>query len=420
MTSITNSHTELTRSMNSTISALRIDIRGIRWPALQLLALGFSLSLAACSSLPTAGPRTSQIHDEYQPDAATHPFELVNVTANTVEVLKHQPAPSLASRFGDNEAAPEIVLGQGDGVTVTIWEIGSDPLFSSSPAMAQQIPTVSASRGSVIPEQIVGNDGCITIPFAGRISVAGHTTVEVQAAIEQALAGKAQKPQALVTLTRNASNTVTVVGEVTNGARVPLSTYGERLLDVLAMAGGIKAPTYEIQVQLTRGDSTVTVPLPQVLGDPSEDILLHPKDNLVITRQPETYTAFGATGHNAQITFDAAHLNLTEAVAKSGGLTDSRADPRGIFVFRYEPKHVAENLGTVPAQLGDDAIVPVVYQLDFTKAGSYFLAQNFDVRDHDILYVANAPATELEKFLNLIGLVTSPLINGAVVDSSLK
>jgi len=420
MTSITNSYTELTLSMNSTTSTLRIEIRSIRWPALQLLALGFSLSLAACSSLPTAGPRTSQIHDEYQPDAATHPFELVNVTANAVEVLKHQPPPSLAARFGDNEAAPEIMIGQGDGVTVTIWEVGSDPLFAAVPAIAQQMPTVNASRGSIIPEQIVGNDGCITIPFAGRIPVAGHTTVEVQAAIEQALAGKAQKPQVLVNLTRNASNTVTVMGEVTNGARVPLSTYGERLLDVLAMAGGVKAPSYEIQVQLTRGDSTVTVPLPQVLGDPSEDIRLRPRDNLVIMRQPETFTVFGAAGRNSQINFDAARVSLTEAVAKSGGLTDSRADPRGVFVFRYEPKHVAENLGPLPAQLGDDAVVPVVYQLDFTKAGNYFLAQNFALHDHDILYVANAPATELEKFLNLIGLVTSPLINGAVVDSSLK
>jgi len=420
MTSITNSHTELTRSMNPTASALRIDIRSIRRPALHLFALSFSLGLAACSTLPTAGPRASEIQDEYQPKASTHPFELVDVTENTVEVLKHRPDPTLAARFGDDATSPEIVIGRGDGVTLTVWEVGSDPLFSSSPAISQQVPTVNAARGAVIPEQIVGSDGCITVPFVGRVPVAGHTTAEVQAAIEQALAGKAQKPQVLVNVTRNSSSTVTVVGEVTNGARVPLSTDGERLLDVLAMSGGIKAPTYEIRIQLTRGDNSVTVPLPQVLQDPSENIRLHPKDDLIVMRQPETFTAFGATGHNAQITFDAAHLSLTEAVAKAGGLTDSRADPRGVFVLRFEPKSLAANLGTPPAALADDAPVPVVYELDFTKAGSYFLAQNFDVRDHDVLYVSNAPATDLEKLLNLFGLVTSPLINGAVVDNSLK
>lgn len=406
--------------MNSTLSVLCITSHRPRVPALQLLALGCALVLAACASLPTSGPRVSQIHDEYQAQAETHPFELVDVTANTVAVLKHRPDPTLAARFGDEAVLPEILIGRGDGVSVTIWEVGSDPLFSSSPAVTQLIPTVNAARGSVIPEQIVGSDGCITIPFAGRIPVAGHTTVEVQTAIEQALAGKAQKPQVLVNLSHNASNTVTVVGEVTNGARISLSANGERLLDVLAMIGGIKAPTYEIQVELTRGDSSVTVPLPQVLHDPSENIRLHPRDNLVILRQPETYTAFGAAGHNALISFDTAHLTLTEAVAKAGGLTDSRADPRGVFVFRFEPKSLAQNFGPAAKGFADDALVPVVYQLDFTKAGSYFLAQNFDIRDHDILYVSNAPATELEKFLNLVGLITSPLINGAVVDNSLK
>ncbi|WP_029922309.1 polysaccharide biosynthesis/export family protein [Nevskia soli] len=406
--------------MNSTTSAIRTISYHARRFALQWLALGCSLGLAACSSLPNSGPRTSQIHDEYQPQASSHPFELVEVTDSTIQVLKHRPAPTLAAQFGDDANTPDLVIGRGDGLTITIWEVGSDTLFSSSPTAVAPMATVNSARGSVIPEQIVGSDGCITIPFAGRIPVANHTTTDVQRIIEQALGGKAQKPQVLVNLTHNSSNLVTVVGEVTNGARVPLSPYGERLLDVLATAGGIKVPTFETRVQLTRRDSSVTVPLLQVLRDPGENVHLHPGDDLVITRQPESFTAFGATGHNALISFDAARITLTEAVAKAGGLTDSRADPRGVFLFRFEPKSIAENLGTAPSEINDDAPVPVVYQLDLSKAGSYFLAQNFDVRDHDILYISNSPSTELEKFLNLVGLVVQPLINGAIVDSSVK
>jgi polysaccharide export outer membrane protein len=401
--------------MNFTISCLRIDRSGLRRPAL-LLAFGYSLGLAGCSALPASGPRAAQIEDEYQPKAASHPFELVDVTPTT----QQRPGPTLAAHFGGDDAQPAILIGRGDGVTVMIWEVGSDPLFSSSPAAMQQMAAVNAARGSMIPEQIVGSDGCITVPFAGRVAVAGHTTVEVQTAIEQALAGKAQKPQVLVNLTHNESNTVTVVGEVTNGARFPLSPHGERLLDALAMTGGIKTPTYETQLQLTRGDKSMTVPLPEVLRDPKENVYLHPGDSLVISRRPETFTALGATGHDAQIAFDAARMSLTEAVAKAGGLTDSRADPKGVFIFRFEPKSLAENLGPAPAESADDALVPVIYQLDFTKAGSFFLAQNFALRDHDILYVSNSPSTELEKFLSLIGLLTTPVFDGAVAESYLK
>lgn len=406
--------------MNPTIFTIYSRSNRSFQSAAQLFAISTGVWLSACASLPASGPRSAEIRDEYQPHAATHPFELVDVSANTMQVLKHRRDPTLAAHFGDEAAMPEIVIGRGDGLSVNIWEVGSDPLFSSSPAATPQIASVNSARGAVIPEQIVGSDGCISIPFAGRVEVAGHTTLEIQHAIEQALAGKAQKPQVLVTLTRNSSSTVTVVGEVTAGARIPLSSYGERLLDVLAAAGGIRVPSYETRVQLTRGDNSITVPLLQVLHDPAENIHLRPGDNLAITRQPETYTAFGATGHNAQINFDAAQVSLTEAVAKAGGLMDSRADPRGVFLFRFEPKEVADNLGPSPSGLADDEPVPVVYRLDFTRAGSYFLAQNFDLRDHDILYVSNSPSTELEKFLTLVGLATQPVTNGAALNYYVK
>jgi polysaccharide biosynthesis/export protein len=403
--------------MNLKVSKPYASLSGL---APHLLILLAGISVCACSSLPTAGPQTKDIENEYQADASTHPFELVDVTATTVDALRHRPNPSLVARFGDETTIPDLVVGRGDGLTVNIWEAGTEPLFSANPLSAQQIGGGNSARAAIIPEQVVGSDGCISIPFAGRIPVAGHTTMQAQDAIEQALAGKTQKPQILVNVTRNASNTVTVVGEVSGGARISLSNYGERLLDVLAGAGGIRAPTYETQIQLTRGDSSVTIPLLQVLHDPRENIRLHPGDSLIVTRQAESFTAFGAAGRNAQINFDATKISLTEAVAKAGGLSDERADPQGVFLFRFEPRSVAVNLGPVPANLADDAPVPVVYRLDLTKAGTYFLAQNFDVRDHDILYIANARATELEKFLALVSLISQPVIGGAVVQSTTK
>ena len=52
--------------------------------------------------------------------------------------------------------------------------------------------------------------------------------------------------------------------------------------------------------------------------------------------QPKTFSAFGATGQNAAITFTSERLSLSEALAKAGGLLDDRVDPRAVFLFRYE------------------------------------------------------------------------------------
>ena len=376
--------------------------------------------LNACSSLPSAGPSTRDIDKEYR-RTQVPPFELIDISEATIEVLNRRREASLAARFGDYRGAPDLIIGVGDSLSVNIFEAGSNGLFSPAPqATTTGAPAALSIRGAAFPEQLVGKDGCISVPFAGRVPVAGGTPVQAQAAIGKALAGKTENPQVLVGITRNASNTVTVVGEVTAGARVPLSSRGDRVLDVLAAVGGVRVPTYETEIQLTRGEVTVKLPLPRVLEDPRENIYLRPDDNLVLTRRPETFTAFGATGRNAVINFDAAKVNLIEAVAKSGGLLDARADPRGVYLFRFEPRDLAAALGAPLPKLPASVPVPVVYQLDLTQAGGYFLARNFAMRDGDVLYVSNARSNQLEKFLQLLSLITQPIIQGAVLNNGFK
>lgn len=410
---------ELDRSFISTMHNSATFRHRIRQAAL-LSAFSAVFTLSACASLPSAGPDVSDIQQESQAESERRPFVLVDISVATIEALKQRPQPSLLQHFGDDTAMPDLIIGRGDGLSLTIWEAGSDPLFSPAPVSGLQASPANTARGATISEQIVGSDGCITVPFVGRVPVAGLTAVQVQTAIEQALTGKAQKPQVLVNLSRNAANTVTVVGEVTSGARVPLSPHRERLLDVLAAAGGTRAPAFETLVQLTRGDTSVALPLLRVLRDPAENVALRAGDTLVLTREPETYTAFGATGRNAQVSFEAAQVNLIEALAKAGGLLDARADPKGIFLLRFEPQAVVGLLGATAPELRGQAEVPVVYRLDLAKAGGYFLAQNFELRDRDMLYVASASSNEWQKFLQLVGLATQPVLSGVVLQNSIE
>jgi polysaccharide export outer membrane protein len=159
----------------------------------------------------------------------------------------------------------------------------------------------------------------------------------------------------------------------------------------------------------------------KLLQDPRENIYLQPGDMIVATRQPQSFTAFGATGRNAQIEFGAESISLIEAVAKTGGLLDNRADPRGVYLFRYEPRAVVDALRALPIEAEpSQEEVRVVYRLDLAQAGSYFLAQRFAMQDRDIVYVSSAATNELQKFLELLGLITQPVIQGAVVRGAVK
>jgi polysaccharide biosynthesis/export protein len=320
---------------------------------------------------------------------------------------------SIAS-FGDYRPSSQLRIGVGDQVTVTIWEAAAGGLFSA-PLVTSQFTT--GSKSATIPPQIVDREGMITVPYAGAVHVAGHTPREVQAAVEQALEGKAIQPQVLVDVTRSPGNTATVLGEVVTGARVPLSANGDRVLDVIAMAGGVKAPVNDSFVELTRGSRTARVALTRVVADHREDIYVQPGDVLTVIRDPQNFIAYGATGRNEQVPFDAEGINLSQALAKAAGLEDSRADPSGVFVFRFEPESVARALRPNSPLIQPGKLTPFVYQLNLRDPNSLFVAQAFPIFNRDVLYVSNAPLTDFQKVMEVFNLAVSPAASAASIYS---
>ena len=372
-------------------------------------------ALGGCSTLPTAGPTTGQVVDQAVKDDQPR-FDIVDVDSNVVSTLLAQPTESFRNRFLKYGKPPDPKIGIGDSITVTIWEAAGGGLFGAG-ITAGVSP---GSRSVTIPDQVVARDGAISVPFADRIPVAGKSPLEVQRVIEQRLADKAIEPQALVAITKSISNSATVSGEVVAGARVPLSVNGDRLLDVIALAGGAKAPVYDTFVRLSREGVTATIPMEKLVSEPAENIYAWPGDVLTLVSVPQTFSVFGAAGTNIQVAFGAQEITLAQALAKAGGLQDLRADPAGVFLFRFEPPAVVGALKAPPLAIGPGGTSPVVYRLDLSDANSYFFAQRFPVEDKDIIYVANARLNELQKFFTLLNTITGPVITGIVVKGSVS
>jgi polysaccharide biosynthesis/export protein len=387
--------------------------------SVSILACLGGVALAGCSTIPTSGPTVSQMFDQAVTDGQRH-FDLVEVDNHVVQTLLAQPAESFHTRFQSYGKPPPPHIGIGDTVAVSIWEAAGGGLFGAAPATETGAAAAGGTHNAVIPDQVVAADGAISVPFAGRIAVSGHTPLQVQDEIQQRLAEKAIEPQAIVTVTKNITQAVTVSGEVVGGARVPLSVGGDKLLDVIATAGGAKAPVYQTFVQLTRQGVTATIPMERLVSTPAENIYAWPGDVLTLVLVPQTYSVFGATTTNSQTPFAAPTMSLAEALAKSGGLADVRADPSGVFLFRFEPPAVVDALHQPPLPIGPDGTTPVVYRLNMREAQNFFFAERFPVRDKDVIYVANAPLTELQKVFQLINTVTGPVISGVVVSRSVN
>jgi polysaccharide export outer membrane protein len=218
-----------------------------------------------------------------------------------------------------------------------------------------------------------------------------------------------------VIVKKSSANTVTVTGEVVAGARVALSPGGDRLLQLIAAAGGAKAPVHETFVRLSRNGVTATMPLERLVADPAEDVYAQPGDVLTLVRAPQTFSVFGAAGRNAAITFDAENITLSGALAKSQGLRDDLANPKGVFLFRYEPASVVRALDQPLATRAPEEESPVAYRFDFSDANSYLIADQFPVRDKDIIFVSDAAAVQVQKVFTLLSSVTGPVITGLLV-----
>ncbi|MBN3804605.1 polysaccharide export protein [Paraburkholderia sp. Ac-20336] len=370
--------------------------------------IGGVVLLSGCSTLPSSGPSRAQITREAD-SAVTSGIQIVDVTDDVARKLFAERSVGDFARSLGNSTSFQQQLGVGDTIEVSIWEAPPATLFG-----AEQLESkggASNARVTVLPDQTIDGSGKISVPFAGEVKAAGRTPFELQRDIAAKLKNIAHDPQVLVKLSHNATSYVTVVGDVASSNRMALSARGERVLDALAAAGGVKQPVDKITLQITRGETVASLPLETVIRDPRQNVPLHAGDVVTALFQPLSFMSLGATGKNQEVNFEAQGITLAQAMARSGGLEDSRSDAMGVFVFRMENAN-ALNWPNQPVRTTADGKVPVIYRVNLKDPNSFFVAQSFMMDNKDILYVSNAPVAELQKFLNVVFSVAYPIVYG--------
>lgn len=382
----------------------------LRFFSRSVLLSFFVMQCSGCGSmLPSSGPKTASVMQADRSGRLKH-IRIVEIDQPQLARLAQAQQQKLFSEMFHTAGSNVQIVAPGDVIEVSIWEV-PPALFSGIAADFRS--GAAATHVTTFPEQMVSSDGTINIPFAGHIPVTGRTSRQIESEITSRLRGKANQPQVLVRTVRNNTANVTVVGEVASSTRMPLTARRERLLDALAAAGGVRQPVSKMTLQLTRGSRVQAMPLDRIIRDPLQNVPLQADDVVTLMYQPLSFTAFGATGKNEEVNFEAQGISLAQALARVGGLQDNRADAKGVFVFRFESPASAEtsagSFGTPVSPLSYRD--PVIYRLDLRDPGSFFLAQNFMMQNRDIVYVSNAPSTDLQKFLGLVGSVVYPVVN---------
>ena len=125
---------------------------------------------------------------------------------------------------------------------------------------------------------------------------------------------------------------------------------------------------------------------------------------------------------NSKFLLELGESRLLRPSLKPVDLTINLADPASVFIYRGETREVAEAMG-IDCSKFQGPIIPVIYNINFRNPGSQFLATTFEMRNKDVIYVANSVSVEATKFLTYIRTVNSTLndpINSAINAYTLK
>jgi len=368
------------------------------------LVLTLLAGLGACSTLPSDGPTARAAADSMAAG-----YQMVVLDAALVERLNAAEAASVGSLAAADHAGPLDLIGVGDTLSVSIYEPSGALFGSRSDGGRVQ------GAGQTLAPSVVDRDGVISIPFAGPVRVGGLTAPQAADAVRRALTGRVGNPQVTVSVSANPSNSVTVLGEVRNPGRTALTVNGDRILDVIAAAGGSARPVEDVEVAIRREGLSFTAPLSAVTTRFGENVRLAPGDQVNLVYRPRRYSTFGAVGAAAQTDMGAGPLNLAGALARAGGLDDQSANARSVLVFRFETPAAAQALGLTQAATVRG--VPVIYRLDLADPAGFFIAGRFRIQPDDVIHVPRAGSAEARKFFEFIQSITRVVYDVSVTST---
>ena len=279
----------------------RIELRP--W---QLAAGALFFLLAAYSGASPAAPTAKE------PRAAT--LVPVATPAQNVAAARTQPtpAPQPVGTAGDIRTE---TLGPGDMVRINVFR-----------------------NPDLLTEARVSERGTVMFPLIGEVPVNGLTPTQAATRIADKLrSGRfVVNPEVTVAISQVNSRQVSVLGNVNKPGRYPLDSTTAKLMDLLALAGGI-SPTGADQVTIVSnhgGKTTKTdIDLPAMIraGDLAKNVELHAGDTVYVNRAPMVYI-YGEVQKAGAYRVEP-HMTVMQALAMGGGLTP-RGTEKGIRIHR--------------------------------------------------------------------------------------
>ncbi|MDQ7977197.1 polysaccharide biosynthesis/export family protein [Paraburkholderia sp. SARCC-3016] len=369
-----------------------------------LFLFALTIFLSACSVAPGNHLDTSRLNEQ-PPSGPAPTYDVKVIDAQlVVEQAKFAaamaPAPLPPSQYTLQNyvyhVEPQDILG------VTVWNhpelttqsgtslsTGGNTTQTISSVLQQ--PYTTALPGQADPfGQTVSPDGTIFFPFVGRIRAAGKTTTQIRDELSIGLRPFIKDPQVDVRVLAFRSQRVEVTGEVKTPGPLAISDVPLKLVDAITRSGGTNPDADLQRVRLTRNQKLYILNADAMLdrGDTSQDVLLQPGDVLnVPDRTDSRIFVMGEVKSPATLSMLKGRFTIADALTGAGGILDTDANPRQIFVMRG---------------MRDNPTSPEIFRLDMTQPDAVMLSSQFQLKPLDVVYVGTAAGATFNRMIQQI------------------
>ncbi|WP_304635852.1 polysaccharide export protein [Pseudoalteromonas sp.] len=341
------------------------------------------LAMTGCTIIP--GSHFEGIESGEKVDNLEKELDKVNIQIIDSSLINQQKQSQVThtkptSLEGVDTSDYQYRLGVGDALTIGVW----DHPELTIPAAVQRTAEFDGFR--------VDPDGTITFAYAPNVPAEGKTVKEVRGDLVKRLSRVIEDPQIDVKIVGFRSQKVYVTGEVNQPGVYSVTDVPLTLIDAVNKAGGLTALADWRTVTFTRGDKTEVIKLDDFYakGDISQNRLLKHGDIVHVNRNDmQKVFVLGDVKRAGTVDVNRYGLNLAQALSDAGGLNENTADANGVFVLRKR------NLET-------DGVIADVYQLHAKNVAALVLAEQFELKPRDIVYVTSAPLARWNRVISLL------------------
>jgi polysaccharide export outer membrane protein len=228
----------------------------------------------------------------------------------------------------------------------------------------------------------------LTFPYAGPIRAAGMTIQELTDTLTQRLSRVFRNPQIQVRVEAFRSKRAYVEGEVRLPGIHVFTDIPMTLPEAINRAGGIAPEGDRSYVTLTRKGVTTSIDLMRMAEaglDPSRIPLQNGDIVFVRNRDERKVFVMGEVVNAQAMLMRNGRLSLNDALSEAGGVNLGTANPRQIFVIRNQPQGGY-----------------TIYHLDARTPTALAIADGFQLKPRDVVYVDPVPLVYWSRVANLI------------------